>query len=74
MVHPYWEYPNQNFDSHIYPRGAAVLHMLRQIVGDRTFKEFQAVFLNKYAFGNPDTEDLIKVVIEVSEKDLTWFF
>ena len=35
MVHPYWEYPNQNFDSHIYPRGAAVLHMLRQIVGDR---------------------------------------
>ena len=27
MVHPYWEYPNQNFDSHIYPRGAAVLHL-----------------------------------------------
>ena len=74
MVHPYWKYPNQNFDSHIYPRGAAVLHMLRQIVGDKTFKEFQAVFLNKYAFGNPDTEDLIKVVNEVSEKDLTWFF
>ncbi len=74
MVHPYWKYPNQNFDSHIYPRGAAVLHMLRQIIGDKTFKEFQAVFLNKYAFGNPDTEDLIKVVNEVSEKDLTWFF
>ena len=74
MVHPYWKYPNQNFDSHIYPRGAAVLHMLRQIVGDKTFKEFQAVFLNKYAFGNPDTEDLINVVNEVSEKDLTWFF
>jgi len=74
MVHPYWKYPNQNFDSHIYPRGAAVLHMLRQIVGDKTFKEFQAVFLNKYAFGNPETEDLIKVVNEVSEEDLTWFF
>ena len=74
MVHPYWQYPNQNFDSHIYPRGAAVLHMLRQIVGDKTFKEFQEVFLNKYAYGNPVTDDLIKVVNEVSEKDLTWFF
>ena len=74
MVHPYWQYPNQNFDSHIYPRGAAVLHMLRQIVGDKIFKEFQEVFLNKYAYGNPVTDDLIKVVNEVSEKDLTWFF
>ena len=74
MVHPYWEYPNQNFDSHIYPRGAAVLHMLRQIVGDDTFKEFQEEFLNKFAFGNPTTEDLINVFNEVAEKDYTWFF
>ena len=74
MVHPYWEFPNQNFDSHIYPRGAAVLHMLREIVGDEKFKEFQEVFLTKYAYGNPNTNDLINVVNEVSEKDLTWFF
>ena len=74
MVHPYWEYPNQNFDSHIYPRGAAVLHMLRQIIGGDKFKEFQEVFLTKYAYGNPNTNDLINVVNDVSEKDLTWFF
>ena len=74
MVHPYWEYPNQNFDSHIYPRGAAVLHMLRQIIGGDKFKEFQEVFLTKYAYGNPNTNDLINVVNNVSEKDLTWFF
>ena len=74
MVHPYWEYPNQNFDSHIYPRGAAVLHMLRVILGDKIFKEFQTVFLNKFAFGNPDTQDLIDVVNEVSQEDLSWFF
>ena len=59
MVHPYWEYPNQNFDSHIYPRGAAVLHMLRKITGGDKFKEFQEVFLKKYAYGNPNTNDLI---------------
>ena len=74
MMHPYWKYPNQNFDSHIYPRGAAVLHMLRQIIGGDKFKEFQKEFLTKYAYGNPNTDDLISVVNEVSEKDLTWFF
>ena len=74
MVHPYWEYPNQNFDSHIYPRGAAVLHMLRQLVGDDVFKEFQEEFLNRFAFGNPTTEDLIGVFNDVAEKDYTWFF
>ena len=74
MMHPYWEYPNQNFDSHIYPRGAAVLHMLRQIIGDDKFKEFQEVFLTKFAYGNPNTDDLINVVNDVSERDLTWFF
>ena len=74
MVHPYWKYPNQNFDSHIYPRGAAVLHMLREITGDKVFKQFQKVFLAKFGYGNPETKDLIAVVNEVSEQDLEWFF
>ena len=30
--------------------------------------------MTKYAYGNPNTDDLISVVNEVSEKDLTWFF
>ena len=47
--------------------------MLRVILGDNIFKEFQTVFLNKFAFGNPDTQDLIDVVNEVSQKDLSWF-
>ena len=48
--------------------------MLRQIIGGDKFKEFQKEFLTKYAYGNPNTDDLISVVNEVSEKDLTWFF
>ena len=74
MVFNQWKYPNQNFDSHIYPRGAAVLHMLRQMIGDNKFKNFQRTFLNRYAFGNPVTQDLIDVVNEFAEKDMTWFF
>ena len=48
--------------------------MLRQLVGDDVFKEFQEEFLNRFAFGNPTTEDLIGVFNDVAEKDYTWFF
>ena len=74
MVHPYWKWPNQNFDSHIYPRGAAVLHMLRQIIGDNDMKAFQKAFLTEYGFGNPITADLIRVVNQTTGKNMTWFF
>ena len=74
MVHPYWKYPNQNFDSHIYPRGAAVLHMLRQIIGDEDFKKFQKEFLTNFRYGNPSTSDLIRAVNDVTSSDINWFF
>ena len=74
MVHPYWKYPNQNFDSHIYPRGAVVLHMLRQIIGDKNFKNYQKNFLNDFRFGNPKTSHLIRAVNEATSSDYNWFF
>ena len=74
MVHPYWEYPNHNFDSHIYPRGAAVLHMLRQIIGDENFKKFQKEFLTNFRYGNPTTNDLIRSVNDATSSDMNWFF
>ena len=74
MVHPYWEYPNHNFDSHIYPRGAAVLHMLRQIIGDENFKKFQKEFLTNFRYGNPSTNDLIRSVNDATSSDMNWFF
>ena len=74
MVHPYWKYPNQNFDSHIYPRGAVVLHMLRQIIGDKNFKNYQKNILNDFRFGNPKTSHLIRAVNEATSSDYNWFF
>ena len=74
MVNPYWDWPNQNFDSHIYSRGAAVLHMLRQVIGEENMKAFQKNFLKQYAYGNPKSEDLFRVVNETVGKDMRWFF
>lgn len=74
MVHPYWKWPNQNFDSHIYPRGAAVLHMLRKIIGNDHMRAFQKQFLTDYAYGNPISSDLIRTVNETVGEDMSWFF
>ncbi len=57
-----------------YQKGAWVLHMLRNEVGDSTFKKIIRTYYNTYKFKNADTRDLEKIAEEVSGKDLTWFF
>ncbi|HWQ17035.1 MAG TPA: M1 family aminopeptidase [Sulfolobales archaeon] len=66
--------PDELFDAHSYPKGALVLHTLRNIVGESKFREALKNYLSKYSFGNTDTEDLRKVFEEASGKDLEWFF
>jgi aminopeptidase N len=63
-----------NFDSHTYPKGAAVLHMLRFILGDDAFFRTLSAFLHKHAFEPVDTHDFMKVVKEVTGQNLDWFF
>jgi aminopeptidase N len=57
-----------------YQKGAWVLHMLRNEVGDSTFKKIIRTYYSTYKFKNADTRDLEKVAEDVSGKDLKWFF
>jgi len=57
-----------------YQKGGWVLHMLRQEVGDKTFKEIIKAYYNQYKFSNADTRDFQAVAEKVSGKDLKWFF
>ena len=66
--------PNDNFDSHTYPKGACMLHLLRYILGDDTFFRTLSTFLHKNEFKPVDTHDLMKTVKEVSGKNMDWFF
>ena len=66
--------PGDNFDSHTYPKGANVLHLLRYILGDDTFFRTISTFLHKYEFQPVDTYDLMKTVKEVSGRNMDWFF
>ncbi|TMI65919.1 MAG: M1 family metallopeptidase [Bacteroidetes bacterium] len=57
-----------------YQKGGWILHMLRQQLGDSVFKKSIRKYYAAYAGKNADTEDLQKIIEEVSGKNLTQFF
>ncbi|GAA3640460.1 M1 family metallopeptidase [Flavivirga jejuensis] len=56
-----------------YKKGAWVLHMLREKVGDVAFKTAMKNYLNKNQFKNVETDDFINEVEQVSGQDLDAF-
>jgi aminopeptidase N len=62
------------FDAVTYQKGGAVIHTLRETVGDKVFWKVINIYLNRHKFGNVETSDLQKVFEETSKKDLNWFF
>jgi aminopeptidase N len=66
--------PQDNFDSHTYPKAASVLHMLRFLIGDEAFFKTLSHFLHKHEFGVVDTHDFMVSVKESTGKNMDWFF
>jgi aminopeptidase N len=73
VVFDQWRYPNDNFDSHTYPKGAVILNMLRWIMGDDNFRHALSHFLHEHAFQPVDTYDFIKAVKEATGQNIEWF-
>ncbi len=57
-----------------YSKGGAVIHTLRETVGDEAFWKAINTYLNRHKFGSVETADLQKAMEEASGKDLKWFF
>ncbi len=55
-------------------KGAAVLNMLRSVVGDANFKKGLHAFIDKYSWQSATSEDFRKVMEQVSGQDLRYFF
>ncbi len=62
------------FDGVSYQKGGAVLHMLRNFLGDKAFREGLKLYLNDNKFGTGEAHQLRLALEEVSGKDLNWFF
>lgn len=74
IVSDRYDAPGDMFDSHTYPKGARVLHMLRSLLGDEPFFATIRHFLHRYAFDAVDTADFIRSVKTVTGQNLDWFF
>lgn len=57
-----------------YNKGGAVLHTLREQIGDAAFWKGVNIYLSRHKFKNVGTSDLQKAMEEASLKDLNWFF
>ena len=69
-----WDKPQQNFDSHTYPKGAVIINMMRWILGDEPFRKTISHFLHKHAYDSADTHDFVIAVKEMTGRNLEWFF
>ncbi len=66
--------PSLMFDKHTYPKGALVLHTLRNYVGEKVFFNALTHYINKNQHKCVETVDLIKAFEDVAGKDLNEFF
>lgn len=66
--------PSSNFPRTIYIKGAAVLGMLRQHLGDSVFFSAMRSYLNEHRNANATTEDFKIACEKASGKNLEWFF
>lgn len=57
-----------------YQKGAWVLHMLSNEVGENVFQKIIQTYYNQYKGSNAETRDFEAVAEKISGKELTWFF
>lgn len=76
--HPliHYAYANREdmFDAHSYNKGGAVLHMLRQEVGDEAFFAALNRYLKRNEFTDVEAHELRMAFEDVTGRDLSWFF
>jgi aminopeptidase N len=58
----------------VYVKGASTLHMLRFLLGDALYHETIRHYGEKYRHNVVETQDLMRVVKDVTGENLDWFF
>jgi aminopeptidase N len=68
--------PDQRFfaPNNVYSKGACVLHMLRQRLGDETFWKGTRLYIDRHRFNQAETDDFRNALEEASGQSLERFF
>ncbi|MEI8101017.1 MAG: M1 family aminopeptidase, partial [Bacteroidota bacterium] len=65
---------NQQFDGVRYQKGACILHLLRQFIGDDAFSTSMKRYLETFAFKSAEVDDWRQIIEEVTGMDMKPFF
>lgn len=77
---PSWQYPVYNpplqylFGNAVYNKGAWVLHMLRNVLGDSTFFNVFKIYRQRFQSAAATTDDFTSAATTAAGKDMKWFF
>ncbi len=74
MVVDFFNRTDARSSSNVYPKGATVLDMLRQYLGDEVFFDALHRYGTEMRFKNADTQDLMRAFRDASGENLDWFF
>ena len=74
LVRFYYSDKEDVFDQVSYPKGGAILHMLRKFVGDSAFFKALNLYLTTNKFKSAEAHQLRLAFEDVTGKDLNWFF
>ena len=74
LVRFYYSNKEDVFDNVSYPKGGAILHMLRNYVGDDAFFKSLNLYLTANKFKTGEAQQLRLAFEEVTGKDLNWFW
>lgn len=59
------------FDAISYNKGASIIRMLHNFIGDKDFRKGMNLYLTRHKYGNTQTKDLWKALSECSSKPVT---
>lgn len=75
LVRKAWEFNNGgSYSMNSYSRTALVLRTLENLLGKQTMDRVMRTYHQRWRYRHPSSHDFIKVVNEVSAKDVTGFF
>ncbi len=74
IVDDRYEFPVEVYDRHAYQKGAIVLGMLRDVMGDEDFFRTLSHYAHKHEWQSVETNDLKVAIEETTGQNLDWFF
>ncbi|MFQ5709513.1 MAG: M1 family aminopeptidase [bacterium] len=75
LEYHYFDNPDVMYNTeHTYMKGAIVLNLLRNILGDEDFFRALSYYLHKHEFSNVESSDFQVAIEEATGQNLDWFF